>query len=110
MTPFAIYLLFVISNSLFGWRILSSAQYGFQQSHSTYTAMLDMYDRVSTSIEKNEFSIGLFIDLSKALNTLNHKILLYKLEYYGIRGAPLKWFESYLSNRQQYVYINGVSS
>jgi len=73
-------------------------------------AMLGMYDRDSSSIEKNQFSIGLFIDLSKAFDTLNQKILLYKLEYYGIRGVPLKWFESYLSNRQQYVCINGVSS
>ena len=56
------------------------------------------------------FSIGLFVDLSKASDTLNHRILLQKLNHYEIRGVTLKWFESYLSNRYQYVEYNGVKS
>ena len=84
--------------------ILSEAQYGFQQNHSTYMALLDMYESISLAIDKKEYSIGVFIDLSKAFDTLNHKILLQKLEYYGIRGLPLKWFESYLSETAVCLY------
>jgi len=75
-------------------------------------AILDMtlYDRISSSIDGNKFSIAVFIDLSKAFDTLNHQTLLDKLEYYGIRGLPLKWLESYLHNRQQCVHIENVPS
>ena len=51
-----------------------------------------------------------FVDLQKAFDTVNHEILLNKLEYYGIRGLPLKWFKSYLMNRRQFVFINGINS
>ena len=54
--------------------------------------------------------MGVFIDLSKAFNTVNHEILLAKLQHYRIRGTPLKWFESYLSGREQFVNFNGYSS
>ena len=63
-------------------------------------ALMDMYDRVSAAADKNEFSMGVFIDLSKAFDTLNHDILLKKLEYYGVRSIALDWFKSYLSNRK----------
>ena len=69
-----------------------------------------MVDKITDAIDSNEFSIGLFIDLSKAFDTINHKILIDKLEYYGIRGIALNWFKSYLSNRQQYVLYNGTAS
>jgi len=72
-------------------------------------AILDIYDRISSSINRNKFSIAVFIDLSKAFDTLNHQILLDK-EYYGIRGLPLKLFEGYLHNRQQCVHIENVTS
>jgi len=90
--------------------IFSRVQYGFRQNHSTYMAILDMYSRISSALDRSEFSIGIFIDLSKAFDTLNHSILLHKLEYYGIRGLPLKWLESYLLNRQQCVCINNTTS
>ena len=69
-----------------------------------------MYDRVSAAADNNEFSMGVFIDLSKAFDTLNHDILLKKLEYYGVRGIALDWFKSYLSNRKQCVSLGGVIS
>lgn len=52
----------------------------------------------------------MFLDFAKAFDTVNHQILLMKLEKYGIRGVPLNWFSNYLNNRQQYVTIDGVSS
>src|SRR5258708_2547506 len=60
--------------------------------------------------KKNEFSIGVVIDLSKAFDTLNHDVLFKKLEMYGIRGLALKWFVDYLSNRKQYVIHNDSQS
>ena len=54
--------------------------------------------------------VGVFIDLQKAFDTVNHDILLTKLNYYGIRGTPLKWFQTYLNNRSQFVSINGIQS
>lgn len=90
--------------------VLVNNQYGFRRKHSTYMAIMDMYDSISQAVDKNEFAVGIFIDLSKAFDTLNHDILLSKLELYGIRGVPLQWFKNYLSNRKQFVSINGVSS
>ena len=69
-----------------------------------------MYEKMSESLDENKFAIGIFIDLAKAFDTLNHDLLCRKLEIYGIRGIPLQWFKSYLSNRKQYVSLNGVSS
>ncbi len=90
--------------------ILSQNQYGFRKNISTSMALLDLVDKISTSIENNEFTIGIFIDLAKAFDTVNHNILLSKLSHYGVRGIPLEWFESYLNNRQQYVCLNNVQS
>ncbi len=90
--------------------ILENNQFGFRCKHSTHMAILDMYDKISESIDKHEVSIGIFIDLSKAFDTINHKILIDKLEHYGIRGVPLHWFRDYLSNRKQYVYYNNTAS
>ena len=90
--------------------ILSKNQYGFRKHHSTYMSLIDMYDRISGAVDKNEFSIGIFIDLSKAFDTLDHNILLRKLEHYGIHGVALDWFRSYLCNRKQCVILNGVMS
>ena len=90
--------------------ILSPHQYGFRKNHSTFMAIADMYDKVSSAIDENKFSMGIFIDLSKAFDTIDHSILEKKLEFYGIRGLPLNLLKSYLSNRKQYVAYNGVSS
>ena len=99
-----------LMNYLSKHSILHNNQYGFRSHHDTSMAVIDMVDKISAAMDSNEFSIGLFIDLSKAFDTLNHKILLQKLNHYGIRGVTLKWFESYLTNRYQYVEYNGVKS
>ena len=72
--------------------------------------MLDFIQKISTAFDNKKSTIGLFLDLSKAFDTLDHGILLKKLENYGIRGVLLNWFESYLSNRKQYVVIENVES
>ena len=85
--------------------ILYPNQYGFRKHFSTETAILDLYDRITNAIAQNKYVIGLFFDISKAFDTLNHNILLYKLNHYGVRGAPLAWFNSYLSNRKQFIEL-----
>ena len=90
--------------------LLSNSQYGFREGCSTYMALLDFYDQISKHIENKLYSVGVFIDLKKAFDTIDHKILLEKLYHYGIRGISHKWFESYLRNRQQFVSINGCDS
>jgi hypothetical protein len=90
--------------------ILIRNQYGFRKNHSSYMAIVDMYDKISKAIDEGEYAVGVFVDLSKAFDTLDHNILLAKLEYYGIRGICQEWFKNYLHNRSQYVYLNGASS
>jgi len=90
--------------------ILNGNQYGFRKGHSTYMALIDLYDHISKAVEDREYSAGVFIDLSKAFDTLNHDILLKKLELYGVRGVALDWFKSYLANRSQCVSSGGVMS
>jgi hypothetical protein len=67
-------------------KILIKNQFGFRSNHSTYMAIQDMYNKISQSIDNREYSIGIFVDLSKAFDTINHDILFCKLEHYGIRG------------------------
>ena len=65
---------------------------------------------ISSAIDNQEYTVGIFIDLSKAFDTVDHCILLEKLEHYGIRGSALNWFASYLSGRSQFVDFNGYHS
>lgn len=90
--------------------IIISNQYGFRAKHSTYMAVLDFYDKVSKAIENKLVSVGVFIDLQKAFDSLNHDILISKLEHYGIRGITINLFRNYLTNRKQFVSYNGFDS
>ena len=90
--------------------ILFINQFGFRKNSSTIHALLDITERIRQTMDNGKYGCGVFIDLKKAFDTVNHEILLLKLEHYGIRNNMLKWFESYLSGRKQYVYFNGVSS
>ena len=83
--------------------ILYEHQYGFRSNYSTNLAIIQMVNQISSAIDNKELSVGVFLDLSKAFDAVNHKILLQKLEHYGIRGVALKWIENYLYNRKQYV-------
>ena len=81
-------------------------QYGFREKHSTELANMELLDRVLSALNDKKLPVSIFMDLSKAFDTLDHKILIDKLKYYGINGTPLCWFMSYLSSRTQYVEIN----
>lgn len=90
--------------------ILYMKQYGFRPNHSTIDAVIDFTQNVYETFEKKEHGIGIFLDLSKAFDTINHKILLQKLEWYGIRGKALEWYTNYLSNRNMLVNYNNTES
>ena len=85
-------------------------QFGFRPSHSTQQAIITLVDRITKSLDNGNFAVAILLDLKKAFDTVDHKILLKKLYAYGIRGIFLKWFESYLSGRTQYVVFDGVQS
>jgi hypothetical protein len=86
-------------------RIITNKQHGFSKGKSTHTAIAEFTKRVYISLDKKELSIGLFLDLSKAFDLVDHNILLIKMERMGIRGVALKWFQTYLKNREQEVEI-----
>ena len=83
--------------------ILNDKQFGFRARHSTEHAILELIDQVSNAFDNNNFVLGVFIDLSKAFDTVDHNIILEKLSMYGVKGNNFKWFHSYLSNRKQYI-------
>ena len=90
--------------------ILSIYQYGYRTNHSTSHAMLNVSENILDNIDKGKNTISIFLDLSKGFDCVNHKILLEKLKFYGIRGLALDFFKSYLTDRQQYTVVNGKMS
>ena len=96
---------FIEENGLF-----YSNQFGFRKSHGTNHAIISLVEKVSKALDTGKFVIDVFLDLRKAFDTVNHDILIKKLESYGIRGNILNWLKSYLSNRTQYVHYNGYDS
>ena len=91
-------------------KLFFSNQYGFRKNHSTLQAVTKLITDIIESNENRETTMSVFLDLSKAFDTINHKLLLSKLEFYGIRGIALDWFKSYLANRKQYVIYNNKTS
>ena len=90
--------------------VLFEKQFGFRSKHSTDHAILSIVDKIQIAIEARDYSYGIFLDFSKAFDTVNHKILLGKPEHYGIRGIANDWFKSYLTDRQQVVMVNNTIS
>ena len=86
------------------------SQYGFRKEHSTELAAIELIDRITHKLDLAEIPLNIYIDLSKAFDTLNHNILLDKLDYYGVRNKSLELFQSYLENRKQCVLFNNTYS
>ena len=91
-------------------QIYYNFQFGFRSNLSTKNALLSIVESIQSHLDKNKFCAGVFVDLKKAFGTVDHHILLQKLEHYGIRGVANEWFSSYLKNRAQFVSIGNVSS
>ena len=85
-------------------------QYGFRPGMSCEHAILNAQNSILHSLNNKQIAVLLLLDYSKAFDVIEHPILLQKLEHYGIKGIALKWFQSYLSDRQQSVSVNGVDS
>ena len=90
--------------------ILYENQFGFRKKHSTNMALIVLIDKILKNLDSGNYVLGLFLDLRKAFDTVNHKILINKMEKYGIRGTVLKWFQSYLHNRNQFVCYKNCNS
>lgn len=85
-------------------------QYGFRADRSTSFAMIEFIEKVTNAIDRKQYAVGIFLDLKKAFDTVDHKLLIKKLQRYGITGIALTWLSSYLENRKQYVEIQNNKS
>ena len=90
--------------------LLSNFQHGFRRGRSTVSAMAQFLNGVHQAWENRKYALGVFMDLSKAFDCVNHDLLLRKLESLGIRGVPLQWFKSYLTCRRQFEEVQGSKS
>ena len=96
---------FISDNNIF-----YDQQYGFRKGRSTQQAIITLVDKITKSQDIGDIMITLLLDLKKAFDTIDHRILLRKLYSYGIRGTMLKWMESYFTDRSQYVVFDGKVS
>ena len=99
-----------ISDFLDSCNLLYPKQFGFRKGHSTNHALISIVEEIRTNLDKGLYTCGVFVDLEKAFDTVNHGILVKKLEYYGVNDAYNSWIKSYLSNRYQSVSLNGEKS
>ena len=89
---------------------LYSLQFGFRKGYSTSHAVMYLTELIRSSLDKGDFACGVFLDLQKAFDTVEHSILVQKMSHYGIRGTANSLFQSYLKDRSQFVSISGKSS
>ena len=96
--------------SLITKNIIYHLQFGFRQQYSTSHALINITENIRKALDDGNIGCGVFVELHKLFDTVDHQILLAKLNHYGIHGVSNDWFKSYLSNRNQYVSINGYES
>ena len=100
----------ILYNFLEHHKAILPSQFGFQKNKSTMHSLSEIVEQIKYCIEGKEYGCGIFIDLKKAFDTVNHNILLQKLEHFGVRGTSLKCFSSYLYKRSQFVSYNNTPS
>ena len=104
----------VIHSQLYAYfnenNLITEQQYGFSPRHSTELAALKLTDTIMYELDRSLIPFAIFLDLSKAFDTLNYKILLYKLKYYGLGNVAYNLIENYLTNRQQQVKVGNTNS
>ena len=91
-------------------KVFYKYQFGFRKNHATDNALTEVMNYLYKSLDEGNYVFGIYIDLKKAFDTVQHQILLYQLQHYGIRGLAFQWFESYLSKRKQFVVVNNIQS
>ena len=99
-------------NYLNKFKLLYNHQYGYRAGHNTTQTLIHFLDKIYNALNKpqSEYTLGLFIDLTKAFDTCDINILLKKLDHYGFRGISNSWFENYLKGRKQFTSIRGINS
>ena len=85
-------------------------QFGFRLNISTNNALMSITENIQTRLDDNEFATGVFVDMEKVFDMVDHEIRIQKLEHYGVRGTAKDWFCSYLANRKQFVLANNHNS
>ena len=88
--------------------MLFQGQFCFRSNHSTDFTILSIIDKIQLAIDQGDVSCGIFVDFNKAFDTVVHAILIEKLDFYSVRGIAKDWFTTYLTNRQQFVTVNGI--
>ena len=89
---------------------LYAHHFGFRSNYLTNHALITITEKNKNALDNGKIACGVFLDLQKAFDTVDHQILHSKLEHYAIRRTPLNWFKSYLTNRRQFVIINNIQS
>lgn len=97
-------------NYFSSFKLFYNSQYGFRSLHSTELAAYELIERILKDLDNDKIPLNIYLDLSKAFDTLDHQILLSKLSYYGFYDSSLKLMNSYLTDRQQFVDFNGTQS
>jgi hypothetical protein len=95
-----------VINFLEKFNLISNAQNGFRKNKSTYTAIQTFIGEIQKTLDNKQLAFGIFLDLSKTFDVIDHDLLLAKLEPYGLRGISYEWMRSYLTDRSQYVEIH----
>ena len=89
-------------------KIYYNFQFGFRSNFSSNNALLSNVGSIQSHLDKNKFCARVFVDLKKAFDTVDHHILVQRLEHYGIRGVANEWFSSYVKNRAQFASIGNA--